>query len=160
MAWSKELKESALALYVELGAKGTHAALLAQGQDVPDQTIRTWATQNGLSVARATRLREQRAGDQLDREISKDLWEVRRAKMADRLGEVAELLLDAIYSAAQEGMLSKARDGATALATVIDRAQLLSGGPTRRTETVGTREQLSERAQHLDELAQQRRKVA
>lgn len=158
--WSKELKELALGHYVELGAKGTKEALAEAGHDVPDATIRTWASQAGLSVQRASRLREQKAQAIEERELSAEVWEIKRSKMADRLGDVAELLLDAIHAAAQEGMLSKARDGATALATVIDRAQLLSGSPTRRTETVGSREQLSERAKHLDELAQRRQKAS
>lgn len=147
--WPKEVRERAVELYAEHGTSVTARILQEEGFRVPPNTVAQWASRAG--VVRSTSERTRAATT-----VSAERWALRRVRLADELGEIAEMVAKAMKTAIGEDQLSKARDGAGTLAIAIDKAQLLSGDPTRRTETVGTREYLAAKARELDELAQRR----
>jgi hypothetical protein len=148
-AFPPEVKELALSLFPEHGGARAAKIMAEQGYEVPGATIRMWASQAGISGVSDSL----RAGG----EVAKERWAIRRARMADELGEVAEMALVAIRDAIEAGTLSKGRDGAGILAILVDKASLLSGDATRRTETVGSPAVVAQKAAELDQLAERRR---
>lgn len=122
----------------------------ADESGVPIGTLKSWMRRAGRQVQP-----ERRA--QLDAQIqaSSLTWEARRLTLANELGEVAALALKRTRELiegqdADGGMLVRqgpggklvyvtmhdARAGALTAATLIDKAQLLSGGATARTESM------------------------
>ena len=104
--------------------------------DVKPATIRKWRQRLGIPFSRE-RI-DRLAGDQ---QVQAMEWEVRRITLANELGEIAELAVKRVRlelgdDAARYG-LRNARDASLVAATLIDKAQLLSGGATARTETEG-----------------------
>lgn len=62
-------------------------------------------------------------------------WAERRAALVPKLGTLVVDTADKIAEAVAEGRLRDARDGAVALGVLIDKAQLLAGGATSRSES-------------------------
>lgn len=147
--WPKDVRERALALYAEHGTAVAARILSEEGYRVPANTVAVWASRSGMVRTSSERTRAATA-------VSAERWALRRVRLADELGEIAELVAVAMKEAVNTDQLSKARDGAGSLAILVDKAQLLSGDPTRRTETVGTREAIAAKAAQLDELARRR----
>lgn len=118
--WSDEQKEQALRLYRVNGAAHASGVL-----GIPQGTIRRWASERGErtlapknveAAVEATRLK----------------WSARRLTMADEVGEVAQLALDKVREMLEGDKLRDAASGTTAFGTLVDKAQLLSGGATSR----------------------------
>lgn len=147
--WPKDVRERALSLYPEHGSAVTARILAEEGHRVPANTVAVWASRADQVRTTSERTRAATA-------VSNERWALRRVRLADELGEIAEMVAAAMRVAVDSDQLSKARDGAGSLAILIDKAQLLSGDPTRRTETIGTREALAFKANELDELARRR----
>ncbi len=59
-------------------------------------------------------------------------WDERKTTMAHRMGGVAELALDKARAELEDGTPSRAKDCATTMAILVDKAQLLTGGQTAR----------------------------
>lgn len=74
-------------------------------------------------------------------------WEERRAGLCARMGEVAEKALTVVSDALDEGQTRKASDASAALARLVDKAQLLSGGSTARFGTDADRDRVLGEAQ-------------
>lgn len=155
MPWDLAVRQRALELYPEHGATGTASILQAEGHQVMYQTITAWAKRAGIRTNKAP-------ATPIDTSAVKkgERWAVRRARLADELGETAEVLSVVIRHHVEAQQLNQARNGAGALAIIVDKCQLLSGDATRRTETISSTEALAAKARELDELAAQRRKRA
>ena len=82
-------------------------------------------------------------------------WEERRLELAHRVGEQAEEALRRTAKEIKSGKAADAKNMATTLAILIDKAQLLTGSTTNRHE-YASREDLERRARELDELARRR----
>jgi transposase-like protein len=118
-------KADALALYESDGPTVVEAKL-----GIPKGTVTKWAKAAGTP----TRFLENRsAGTQ----ASALEWEQRRVDLAHRIGATAELALTRATEALEGNSPREAQQAATTMAILIDKAQLLTGGVTARTETTG-----------------------
>jgi transposase-like protein len=106
-------------------------------------TIASWGSRSGVSgptpEAMARQVEARRAA-----------WAERRAILADRIGEVADQATEQLAKLIASGECS-ASELTRAIAVLVDRAQLLSGGATERTETTVTRQQRIEEARQRAE---------
>lgn len=92
---------------------------------VPKKTISSWAARAGVQTDAPERTRAAIEQARLG-------WEQRRAGLADRLGEVAELLVGKI----EEESAADARRHATVVGIFVEKAELLTGRATGRDERV------------------------
>lgn len=141
-SYTPEDRTHALALYVQYGAAQTE-----ERTGIPAQTIRKWASREGMS-----RLAHARKNEQLGVVgVVRSAWEERRVTLVHRLGEAAELALNATIEKikgvpAEDEIpavlpdLKAAKDAALTCAILIDKAQLLSGGATSRNEVTDPKE--------------------
>lgn len=140
-AYTAEQREEALALYREHGA-----AEAARRTGVTAGTIRAWASRGDVATERAE---HQRAHI----EAARLRWEERRTTMAHEIGETASRALDHVTTSIDSGKARDAKDYATTMAILVDKAQLLSGGATSRfgnpEERRGALDEARERGRHL-----------
>jgi hypothetical protein len=119
-----EQKAEALAI---LAAHGKAEAARRTG--IPAGTIASWGSRHGITSPPAAELEKANAAKTL-------AWEDRKITMAQRLGEVAGKALDRIAERVEADRLTGIRDLATTMAICVDKAQLLAGGATTRTEAI------------------------
>ena len=131
--YDDDFKTRAVALAVEIGP-----AEAARQVGVKPGTVRAWCSRAGVVTVAPERTRAAT-------EARRQAWEERRTVLVHRIGEVAERALDVVDEALIAGNTRKASDASAALARLIDKAQLLSGGSTVRYGTD------SERAHVLNE---------
>jgi hypothetical protein len=116
--FSDEVREQALALYVDLGP--TEAARRL-GPDGPDKaTITRWAKRAGATTRRAELTQAATAAHVAD-------WRARRAALADRFGQVAAEALEKSSAAIGEDDAGTARGMMITAAVGVDKADQLSG---------------------------------
>jgi hypothetical protein len=143
--WTAEQKTEALRLYETEGLKAA-----TEETGIPAATIRSLAHRSGV----AARCTEQR---RVNVEATKLVWAERRGVMVEEIGAVAHMALAQTVAALELGKSRDAKDLATTMAILVDKAQLLSGGATSRSEHADPRAKLA----HLkDELAERRRTTA
>lgn len=143
--YTDDEKASALELYVEVGPSEA-----ARRTGIAQPTISNWARVAGLQEQVAWA----RAGHVL---AVKQKWEERRAVIAEKVGDLAEEALEASRDAVAIGDSRAARDFGSTMATAIDKAQLLTGGPTER---IGVEERFSERENEIELARAKAREVA
>lgn len=138
--WTTQQRDEALNLYLD---HGPHEAARRTG--IPIGTIASWAhrsglqtlcTENNLAAAQATRA----------------AWQARREAMIDEIGRIAEKALTVADEMLDDRLPSKAKDAALTMAVLIDKAQLLAGAATQRTETI-TSDHLDREIARLLEVA-------
>jgi recombinational DNA repair ATPase RecF len=141
--YQPELKAQALAIYTDHGG-----AEASRETGVPATTIRSWAHRAGVATVATEKTRAAT-------EAARLRWKERRMELAHRVGEQAEEALRRTAMEIKSGKTSDAKNMATALAILIDKAQLLTGGSANRREHIDP-EYLERRARELDELARRR----
>lgn len=114
-------------------------------------TIRKWRTRLGWipSRERIDRLANGTAERLLD-------WQSRRLQLANEVGDLAVLAAKRVREGLEDATVRGLQDAATAsvvLARTIDKAQLLTGAPTSRTEDMSARAEANELLERL--VAQQ-----
>lgn len=147
--WPDDVKATALDVFAR---EGCPAASKATG--VPEGTIRSWAKREGERAG--TRL-AQRNGVEVDvvRSASVVPWRDRREPLVRDLGDAVVETLDEVRTAVKGGRLRDARDGAVTLGILVDKAQLLSGLATGRSESLSMSLGGSELARKIAELEQE-----
>lgn len=165
------LRERALALFADHGARETARYLAADGHTVAESTIRDWARNAGVRSRRAENVRAAV-------EVSRLTLQQRRQQLALGLMTDAERLREQLFAPAvarhwtKDGEFceepipqpdfSDQRQIVTAVAIAVDKIQLLTGEATARTEAMGG--DPAERAQRIreirDELAERRAQSA
>jgi hypothetical protein len=121
--WDDATKATALELYAAEGGK-----VASERTGVPEGTIRNW-------VSRTTDAIEHAAGVEIVTTSAVTMpWSERREHVVKELGGLVQLAMERTRIAFESGKMRDARDGAVALAVLIDKAQLLSGGSTSRSE--------------------------
>lgn len=140
--WTPEQKADALIRY-EAGGKADE---ISAEMGIPAATIRSWARRSGV----AARCNEER---KVHVEAMQLAWAERRGVMVEEIGAVAHMALAQTVAALELGKSRDAKDLATTMAILVDKAQLLSGGATSRSEHADPRARLSELK---DELAERR----
>lgn len=125
--YTDDEKAAALALYAEQGPTAVTDAM-----GIPKATVASWAKRTGTRTVCVEKARARVEAAHL-------AWEKRRLEMADRIGHAAELALVQCENAiAGDGERSPsmrdAKDAATTMAILIDKAQLLTGAATSRQE--------------------------
>lgn len=144
--WPDEIRQRALELYVEFGPADAARLLASDGHHVPPNTIKAWASRAGLATVATQKTEAATAAKRAK-------FELQRAGFADRMGNLIDGLLDTAEEALAAGDLQAVKIAAVSAAVYVDKAQLLSGGATTRTETAS-----EERVQTLvDELTARRR---
>lgn len=121
-AYTPEEKANALELYATLGAAET-----ARRTGISQGTLQSWAHRNGVQSVATERTR-------VAVEAARVRWEERRLAMVHEMGRVATLALTKAEEMLEAGTTSKAKDATTMMAILVDKAQLLSGAATSRTE--------------------------
>lgn len=117
-------KAHALELYAEHGAAET-----ARMTGIAKGTLQSWAHRSGVrSVATE---RTQAAVQAMQAQ-----WNERRLVMIHEIGAVAHMALLRTEQSITTARSREAKEFATTMAILVDKAQLLSGDPTARTETV------------------------
>ncbi len=145
--YTPEQKADALASYVEHGAAET-----ARRTGIPEGTLVSWAHRNGVQSVATERT-------QAAVQAMQAKWAERRAVMVDEIGAVAHMALARVeQSIAKENPSGRdAKDFATTMAILVDKAQLLGGDATTRHENRELRDRLlneaREHAQHLRSVA-------
>lgn len=123
MAYTDDQKANALNLWTEHGA-----CEASRRTGIPRGTISSWAKRAQLAPPVA-------AGRTLDAtERARQAWALRRAEMADELGELAAEAITMTREAIAKRSARNARDGAATVETLVRNAQLLDGHATSRTE--------------------------
>lgn len=140
--WPAETREQALSLLRD--GVGTRETERRTG--VPKQTLSRWAKTAGINADLAARTEAAAASTKL-------AWAQRRALLVDELGNATVQLLEKTL-AAEDGR--DARGWATALAILVDKAQLLSGAATSRHEVFDRERRLARISEVADELAARR----
>ena len=127
----------------------TRAALQATlGDDAPSiSTLSRWASAEGIDVAQRAEAKTREAT-----EAARRKWAEVRADLADQSGDAARRLLAIISDAIDSGELKvgtarDAKDAATAMAILIDKAQVLVGDASDITAHVGLQAQVLEQAE-------------
>lgn len=118
-----EQRAEALALYAEHGLAEAHRRTsIAKG------TISSWARRTGVQTSAPGNMREAN-------EAAAMAWEQRRLALKDKLGQAVEEFVEAARRVARgAGSAKDAQALMTAAAIGVDKAQLLAGGATARTE--------------------------
>lgn len=162
-----ELRQQALTIYAQHGARETSRRLADQGHQVAESTLRDWARAAGVRSRRAENVRAAV-------EVSRLTLQQRRQQLALALLGDAERLREQLFAPALARHWTKdgefreqqidqpdfadQRQIVTAVAIAVDKVQLLTGEATARTESMGG--DPAERAQRLremrDELAERR----
>lgn len=97
----------------------------ARRTGIPAGTIGSWCSRAGLATVATERTAAAT-------EANRQRWEERRSELVHRIGEIAEKALDEVNAQLDDGKLRNAKDAATTMAILVDKAQLLSGGSTVR----------------------------
>jgi transcriptional regulator with XRE-family HTH domain len=142
MTWTPEQQAEAL----DLIRDGLSYRKVSDRTGVAISTLSKWANEAGITSPRAAQVAA--ATD-----ATKVAWAQRRTALVDRFGEVAAQLLDRVVD---DSDASDAKNLMTAAAIAVDKAQLLSGGVTSRSEQVGLERQRERVLAMRDELADRR----
>lgn len=122
----------------------------ARQTGIPKGTIASWAHRTGTQT-----VCNERAAARV--EAAQMKWAERRQAMVDRIGTIAEKALTVVEDNLDLGTTSKAKDAATTMAILVDKAQLLGGDATTRHENRELRDRLldeaREHARHLRSVA-------
>lgn len=124
LQYTPDQKAEALTLLAEVGLSEA-----ARCTGIPRGTIASWGSRNGVNSPDA----EQVAGVA---EVAQATWQVRKVALGEKLGTLCEKMATKIDERLDEDSLRGVRDLAASIAILVDRAQLLTGGATQRTETV------------------------
>ncbi len=141
--WDADTKATALRIYAE---RGGPAASEATG--VPVATIRSWAhraaTEAAAVVATVTGRTIAQAGTD---------WPTRRAELLAELPDAIAETLVAYRRKVADGSGRDARDFSVALAVLVDKAQLIAGHATSRSESLRLTASVSAIDVELESLA-------
>jgi transposase-like protein len=122
--YSDEERANAVDLYAKHGP--SEAARLT---NIPMKTIASWANRDGVQTS-APRVALSA------NEANRVKWETRRLEEANDAGADAARVREAMVAAALAGAAKQANQLYNVYGVLIDKAQLLSGSATSRTETV------------------------
>lgn len=140
--WPDETREQALALLRE----GVGTNEVARRTGVAPATISGWAKDVGIASASAAQTAAANEATRLG-------WAQRRATLADEIGEGLPKLLTKCLDA-DNG--SDARGFAIAFGTLLDKAQLVTGGVTSRHEQLDAQRRRGRLEEIGDDLAARR----
>lgn len=115
------LKAEVVALAVEVGP-----AEAARQHAIKPTTVRSWCSRAGVATVASETTRAAT-------EMRMAKWEERRTAMVHEIGDIASMALARVRTElGEDGKLRDAKDAATTMAILVDKAQLLSGGQTAR----------------------------
>lgn len=145
--WSDEQKAHALEIY---RTDGPNEAERQTG--IPHSSIIRWAQAQGVEL-------ESIENKSKAVQAARLVWQKRRNDLVEEMSDTITIAHLGVQYELIEAHWKEAKDAATTMAILIDKAQLLSGGATGRTETSHmTREEIERKIKELrnDELAQRR----
>lgn len=125
LTYPEAAKQEALRLLAEAGP-----AEASRRTGIPIGTIASWGHRGGVKAPSVASSERMVAGAQVE-------WARRRVVLGERMGTAAEMALQRIEQKLESGVgMGSMRDIAATAAVLIDRAQLLTGGATSRSEVV------------------------
>lgn len=144
--WSNDQKADAL----DMLRNGDTLADTHRATGIPKQTISRWATRAGIDVVRP------RQNIERAQQANENRWAELRETVANEAGGTARRILAIITAALDAGELEvksvhQAKDAATTMAILADKAQLLTGEATSRHEHVAP-ERTPEQEEQLAEV--------
>lgn len=141
-----DTKAEALRLVAEVGP-----CEAARRLGIPEGTVKSWARRAGISSPNG----EQTAKAVATASVA---WAVRRAALVDEMGRAATKAVARLNERLDGDTTTGLRDLAVSAAVMIDKAQLLSGQATGRTEAAHTvsDERKAKAVAVFDELAHRR----
>jgi transposase-like protein len=146
--YTDQQRDQALAAYIEHGA-----CEAARRTGIPQVTISTWARRGGVQSSAPAKIEAAVKAGAMK-------WAQRRVTLADKLGQVSEVLADAAQKAADAGDGRNAQALMTGAAIGVDKAELLTGRATSRsvtyTDPVARAKELADVRDELEERRQQR----
>jgi len=119
---SPEQKAEALRLPAEVGK-----AEAARRTGIPAGTIASWGVRNGITAPDTNCTRTAVAAASV-------AWADRRVTLGEELGRIATLAARRMTERLEADKTTGVRDLAATVAVLVDKAQLLTGGATARTE--------------------------
>jgi transposase-like protein len=125
--WTEAEKQRALELYA---AEDVHAA--SQRTGVPVATIRSWAQRTTKAIGRAG---QSVTGAEIVVSRSARLWTERRSEAVAEIGELVWLAFGKARECLESGRMRDLKDCAISIGILADKAELLSGRATSRSET-------------------------
>lgn len=128
MQYTEAQRDEALRLLAEVGK-----AEASRATGIPAGTIASWGHRNGVTAPSPEQLS---AGMAAMAAVRTETWQVRKVALGEKLGTLCEKMATKIDERLDEDSLRGVRDLAASIAILVDRAQLLTGGATQRTETV------------------------
>ncbi len=141
--WPEATREAAL----ERLRNGETIAQVERALDGPTRpTLSRWATRAGIDVVQLNAEKTQRARESAALNREQGRWSERRAQVADDAGNAAELALTVAVQALEDGKPRTAKDAATTFAILVDKAQLLTGAATDRTDHTGLQDRVLDQA--------------
>ena len=135
--WSDHERAHAL----DLLRDGQNLPQVVTATGIPKSTLAGWARDEGLDLAAQSDAKTRQAVA-----AARAKWAERRETLADRIGEGTELALDQAITFLREGRPRDAKDAATTLGILVDKAQLLTGAATSRSDHLGLQAQVLEQA--------------
>lgn len=132
-SYTPEQKAAALELLAQVGK-----AEAARRTGIPAGTIAAWGSRMGVAAPTPEAMRPQVEARQL-------AWAERKAAIASRFGELADLAVTELAERIRNKTIGD-RELISAVTVLVDRAQLLTGEATSRTESSVTVEGAKERA--------------
>ena len=129
-AWTPDEKARAVEVYVESANLGEAQRAVARddGTAPGKNTIKRWAEVAGHDPAEITERADHKT--QQATRAAEMLWQDRRAAMLHEIGATADDALTICGWFLAAGAPGKAKDAATTMAILIDKAQVLSGDAT------------------------------
>lgn len=121
--------------------------------EIPDGTLRSWARRAAGALEVVT------AGVALSPVEAALPWPERRAVLLPRIGEVAAEAVEAAQRAIEAGKGREAQSFAVAAGILIDKAQLLGGGATSRSESTAVRIDASSQRDIAEQVAALQREL-
>jgi hypothetical protein len=119
--YTSDQRAEALRILAEVGLSEA-----ARQTGIPIGTISSWGHRRGVSAPEQPKMAQQ----------AKEAWSVRKVALGEKLGTLCEKMAVKIDERLDEDSLRGVRDLAASIAILVDRAQLLTGSVTQRTEVV------------------------
>ena len=118
--------------------------------NIPEGTIRSWAYREQGLVVRASGV--ELAVEEDGRALP---WAQRHGEIVEKMGGLVAVAVERVRAAFEEDRLRDARDGAVALGILCDKAELLSGRATTRSESWSVSMSATDIAARIRELEEE-----
>lgn len=126
---------------------------------IPDGTLRSWANRATSRAVAALAVVPPSTSDVAVPDVAGLAWPERRARLLPKLGEVAAKALEKADQAIDGGKARDAKDYTVTAAILVDKAQLLGGGATSRSESTTVKIDATSQREVAEQVAAMRHEL-